>query len=435
MSATDVLVIGGGAAGLCAAAVLGEAGRSVRVIEARDRLGGRILTVRPDAASGPVELGAEFVHGAAPRTRAWLMRAGCTPVPNRGEAWRAEGGRIAIGDGVWEAIERVLALLDAKRDPDRSFAAALRTHGDRVGAADARAATAFVEGFYAAAPERVSERALADEGTEGASESARVAEGYDRLIDALAAQLDGEAVTLGRVARRVLWRRGSAEVETVAAHGGGQAETISARAVVVTVPHAVLAHDGPASLRFTPEIPELERVLGGLATGPVARIVFAFGRSPWSAPALLGSLRGGAPAPSFLHTPAERLNAYWPTVDGCGLVGWSGGARARSLPTDTTALREVALEVLAHATGAPLEPLARAALGAWSYDWSADPYSGGAYSYIVVGGADAPARLGRPVDDTLFFAGEATSAELIGTVEGALQSGERAAKAVLASAV
>jgi monoamine oxidase len=88
------------------------------------------------------------------------------------------------------------------------------------------------------------------------------------------------------------------------------------------------------------------------------------------------------------------------------------------------------LAALGGATGARIDPLARAVTGAWSHDWRTDPFSGGAYAYVLVGGVDAPARLGRTVEDTLFFAGEATSFELIGTVEGALTSGERAAEAV-----
>ena len=73
-----------------------------------------------------------------------------------------------------------------------------------------------------------------------------------------------------------------------------------------------------------------------------------------------------------------------------------------------------------------------AQLDAWSsHDWHADPFARGAYSYIGVGGVRAPRALGRPVDGTLFFAGEATNGEQIGTVAGALASGRRAAREVL----
>ena len=64
-------------------------------------------------------------------------------------------------------------------------------------------------------------------------------------------------------------------------------------------------------------------------------------------------------------------------------------------------------------------------------DWQADPYSRGGYSYVRVGGAGARERLGEPLEDTLFFAGEATDADEAGTVAGALRSGQRAARRIL----
>jgi len=71
-------------------------------------------------------------------------------------------------------------------------------------------------------------------------------------------------------------------------------------------------------------------------------------------------------------------------------------------------------------------------LDAWrSHDWCADPFARGAYSYIGVNGMTAPRALGRPVDGTLFFAGEATNGEQIGTVAGAIASGRRAAREIL----
>jgi monoamine oxidase len=69
---------------------------------------------------------------------------------------------------------------------------------------------------------------------------------------------------------------------------------------------------------------------------------------------------------------------------------------------------------------------------AYAQDWHADPYSRGGYSYVVVGGSGARERLAEPVDGTLFFAGEATDADEAGTVAGALRSGQRAAREVLA---
>src|SRR5688572_27131660 len=159
--ADGVVIVGAGVAGLMAAARLRGAGHSVRVIEARGRVGGRILTARPTGLDAPVELGAEFLHGDAPRTRRLLAEADAEPVAVEREAWRAQNGRVEPGDQVWASIERVLGRLSADRQRDRSFADFLRAEGARIPRADADAARAFVEGFFAADPERASVRALA----------------------------------------------------------------------------------------------------------------------------------------------------------------------------------------------------------------------------------------------------------------------------------
>ena len=71
----DTLIVGAGAAGLVAAAELGKHPGTVCVLEARDRLGGRIFTRREPGVSLPIELGAEFIHGRSPATFSWLARS------------------------------------------------------------------------------------------------------------------------------------------------------------------------------------------------------------------------------------------------------------------------------------------------------------------------------------------------------------------------
>src|SRR6185312_5594275 len=90
----DVIVIGGGAAGLAAAAALGRHGRSVLVLDARDRVGGRIWTRFEPALAAPVELGAEFIHGDAPETHALLRQTGAPAVDTSGEHLSLLDGRL-----------------------------------------------------------------------------------------------------------------------------------------------------------------------------------------------------------------------------------------------------------------------------------------------------------------------------------------------------
>lgn len=427
----DVLVVGAGCAGLAAAALIYEAGRQVRVLEARERLGGRVFTLRDPRAPVTVELGAEFVHGAAPLSRALLAEAGARTVPMSGEAWREGADARSVGEA-WSAIGRVLEALRADQTPDRSFADFLRAEGVRFGAEAVAAARAFVEGFHAADPERISERSLAEEGTGGAGDSDRVPAGYDTLVHHLAARLPPEAIVRERIVRRVTWRDGHVEVS--AARPGGEADALSASAVLVTVPLGVLkAPSSAAGIAFEPEIPGLHAMLAGLEAGSAVRVTLAFGRPLWGMRGLVPSPDGAGELPSFIQTPLRAFNAYWavepPTA--AALVAWSGGARSRGLAGDAEELAEHALRGLSDAFGADDRAMSEALTGAWSHDWRSDPFSLGAYTYVAVGGSDAPDQLARPVRDTVFFAGEATCGESIGTVEGALQSAGRAARNVL----
>jgi len=185
----DVLVVGAGAAGLAAARALHERGLTVRVLEARERMGGRILTLRDPASPAPLELGAEFVHGDAPLTRRLLAAAGAELVPVEALSWEAADGRVEPS-GSWERIERVLGRLETCAGPDRSFLEFLRSEPG-LDPLDAQAALGFVEGFYAADGGRISQRALAEAGGAGAAlDSLRLPGGYDALISQARVELD-----------------------------------------------------------------------------------------------------------------------------------------------------------------------------------------------------------------------------------------------------
>jgi monoamine oxidase len=117
------------------------------------------------------------------------------------------------------------------------------------------------------------------------------------------------------------------------------------------------------------------------------------------------------------------------------LTGWVGGPHAWSLVRQgREALLETALDTLARHLSIGQRTLAGLLTGFWTHDWLDDPFSRGAYSYSLVGGSEAAKVLGRPVQGTLFFAGEAIDSEQrSGTVHGAIGSGRRAATLVLRS--
>jgi monoamine oxidase len=307
-------------------------------------------------------------------------------------------------------------------------------------AKDRELLASIVEGYDAADLERASEHALSMRGEprEGPGERAqfRVASGYDRVPRWLASRLDTKRarIRLGAAATRVRWRRGEVEVT---ATGGG---TLRARCAVVTLPAGVLqARAGsPGAVAFEPDPAPIRRALSGIAMGDVCRLALVFDEPFWTDPDVVarrvprGTLGEGEAA--FVHVPGADLPTWWSAspIQAPLVVAWTGGSAARRLlaaPREELVRR--AVETLGRIWKIDPARLRRRLLDWRLHDWSADPFSRGAYSYQVVGGASAPDALARPVAGTLFFAGEATEGQRSGTVPGAIASGRRAARAVL----
>jgi monoamine oxidase len=417
--AHDADVIGAGLAGLETARRLAGAGRRVVVLEARGRIGGRVHTLREPDWPVAIEAGAEFVHGHhSPTGRA--VRDADLPtveVPDRHAEPGPAGPRPLDFAALWEPVAKRLKRLDE----DPPFAAFLNEQCRDLPASDRAHAVAYAEGFNAADTTRLSTKWLAEsEGSVGQSTGApaRIPLGYDRLAEWLAAGLTAE-IRLNTVVTAVRWRPGRVEVEA------GSGELFRGRAAVVTLPLGVLqAEPGAAgAVRFDPDPAAQRAAWSALAMGPVVKLVIRFREAAW--PADLG----------FLHTPGGPFQAWWTTrpVESTVLTGWSGGPPAASLTgLDPSGVLARSLDQLAGALAVGRDLLGGMVIDDRVFDWPADPYARGAYSYVPAGATGVARQLAEPVEDTLFFAGEATDEKFAGTTAGALASGRRAADAVAA---
>ena len=160
----DVIVIGAGAAGLMAAAELVQAGRSVLLLEARDRVGGRIWTRIEPGAQAPLELGAEWVHGHAAITRALVADAGMSVIDSSDAHWTLREGALKASDAWFEQVVRALSEAEILTAQDMSFDALLEGPLSKVLSAQERQfARTMAEGFDAADTTRASARAIASE--------------------------------------------------------------------------------------------------------------------------------------------------------------------------------------------------------------------------------------------------------------------------------
>ncbi len=430
----DVVVIGAGAAGLAAASELSRAGHTVLLLEARDRVGGRTWTRYEPDLPAPIELGAEFIHGRAPVSFELLRRVGQVPFDVSGDHWTLLSGRLSQRtEDLFGEIQQALRRAEPLRQPDLPFAQWLRS-SERYGLSQEaqRLACSFVAGFDAADPERVSTHFVAREWGAGGLLDAgqfRPQRGYGALLAALAGSLDRERVRvqLQTLVHSVSWRPGSVCIE---ADFLGQAFRVTAPCAIISLPLGVLQHtDAAEGVSFAPPLATKQQALQGLAAGAVLKVSLRFRHAFWETVD-----DGRYTQASFFHSPESPFPTFWTALPLRAplLTAWVGGPAAARLSERTTAhIVQQALESLAQ-----IFRCTHAMMGletAYLHNWQTDPLTRGAYSYVLVGGGEARAALAAPIADTLFFAGEATDGEEAATVAGALRSGERAAREVLAS--
>ena len=433
---TDVVIIGAGAAGLAAAERLHDKKRDVIVLEARDRIGGRIWTLHPESLTVPVELGAEFIHGTAEEVMEIADRAKLATVDIAQQRWVNEGGRLHRQDDLLTRIAGVMGRLE-RHTPDRSFADALARNRS-VSAKDRALAKQFIEGFEAADTRDISESSLVDDATPEETRRerriGRVVNGYDAIIDALAAPVR-DRIRLNTIVTKVKWKRGSVEVHSTDRKGRAR-PVIRARRAIIAVPLGVLqAGAGElGAIEFDPPLPEKDRAAGKMTMGAVVRVALEFDEAFWAEPRF-SSRRAGDRLETMAFLRVEGRTAFpaWWTpypVRAPLLVGWRGGPGARDLARRTRGeIIDEAIGSLATALDTSRRTVKKHLVRAHYHDWDNDPFSRGAYSYVRVGGTRAPGALAKSVEGTLYFAGEHVErGRRSGTVHGAIASGWSAAE-------
>jgi len=427
----DVAVIGAGAAGLAAARALSGAGKRVCILEARDRVGGRISTLHLPDLPIPIELGAEFIHGASETTFPIVDASALSVVqlPNDHQ-WVRNGNREPLPN-YWSAMQHVTSKIGRLRR-DIPFAEFLRRRKD-LDAHTCELARTFVEGYHAAHVERMSTLALrsADSEQEDDSDNPqfRIVNGQDSLIAFLRTGLDPQRtdLRLGTVVTDVQWSAGAVTLRCRSTTAARRTSIVQARAAVITIPIGVwkAPHEQDGAIRFDPALTEKERAIAKLETGHVVKIAFRFRERFWE-----DNGRG----PSFLHS-SDRFVPTWWTMKPLRapiLTAWAGGHSADALLAEgRDAMIDRVLDSMSAAWSVPRKRIDALLVGAFTHDWQSDPFSRGAYSYAGVGGSGMHDVLAKPMKKTLFFAGEATNSEETGTVSGAIASGLRAARELL----
>jgi monoamine oxidase len=426
----EVIVIGAGMAGLAAARALAERGISVLILEARERVGGRVFSKQVDGAT--VELGAEFVHGRAPELWALIDEAGVETTERDGAMLRAEpGAGIAEDDPQDDSMLAPLEELEAYQGDDIPFAQWLKASD--VPEWQREALLGYVEGFNAADAERIGIYGLAaQQKAEDAIDGDlawHVRGGYALLAEYLARRVRelGGTIVLGAAVRQIEWQPES--VHIVAENGA----EFHAEKCVVTLPLGVLQRANCGGIEIIPEPPAIDAARR-LAMGDALRFTMVFRRRWWE-DAPVAVARDKLREMSFLFTFAEVPRVWWtphPEPERAVLTGWVGGPQSASLAGQSAEqFGADACKTLAKVFGMAEEDIRRELISTHMHDWAGDPFSLGAYSCVPAGALDVPRAMTEPEFGTIFFAGEHTDITgHWGTVHAAIRSGLRAAEQI-----
>lgn len=424
MNDFDIIIIGAGASGLMAARKLSEAGKKTLVLEARERLGGRINTLTEEGFSSYIEAGAEFVHGKLPLTEAVLKEAEIGTYNMEGETYQVKHGAIVEQDSFIDDFSVLLSKIKELKE-DMPFALFLEKHLKEDKYKSLReSARMYAEGYDASDIKKVSSFALREEWmSEASSMSYRLKGGYGKMISFLANRSirSGAIIYHSTIVKEIRWQEGNVEVMC------SEDKIFNAKKVIITIPLGVLQlkPGSPGSITFTPEISDTYNSLQHLGYGSVIKIFLEFKDPFWEGRTSFKGKVRKMPELDFVLSDA-LIPTWWTQMQGNRnlLTGWLAGPVAKKFQDESEeALILKSLESLSYIFGTKQPFLLDHLIAKKVVNWATDPFALGAYSYATVESKQALKKLTKPIKNTIYFAGEAFyEGAAMGTVEAALSS-------------
>ncbi|HEY0678938.1 MAG TPA: NAD(P)/FAD-dependent oxidoreductase, partial [Chitinophagaceae bacterium] len=369
------------------------------------------------------------IHGDLELTIRLLNEAGIKFHETSGDLWRSVNGRLEKQHDFIEDQQELIEKLKGLQH-DMNVKEFLETYFSGEEYADLRRSlTSFVEGYDAADADHASCFALLQEmmGEEGAN--TRIEGGYMRLIDHLSSECvrNGSEIHLSTVVSSIAWKTGEVIVTTA------EGKVYTAPRLIITLPVSILqlekGSSGHVSISPLPE--NSFRAIQSLGSTGVIKVILQFKNAFWNQLAKTGSDK--PPEIGFIFSDAT-IPTWWTQLpdENAMITGWLAGPDALKLAESSEdEILRIALESLSVIFDVDLEKISSGLIAHHIRNWTADPYTRGAYAYEKVDSKNAKRILNSPLGNTIYFAGEALfEGPHHGTVEGALQSGYHVAQLI-----
>jgi monoamine oxidase len=416
-----IIIIGAGAAGLMAAQKLAKRYKII-LLEANNHIGGRVHTIKGEGFTVPVEAGAEFIHGKLPLTLRFLKEAGIQYEELRGNIYRVNNGEWIKQHEMFEGWNKLLKQMKKEKKNMTMYDFLQRHYPDEKYDEFRRHIQNFAEGFDVSDITKVSMKALYKEWSHADEKIFRIPGGHGQLISYLAKACKdkGCEIITASLIKQIDWEKNNVTVYTE------DGRKYFAEKCIVTVPVSILQKAlAKASINFTPPLDHHVKAANEAGYGTVIKVVFEFNEPFWEQYAKdVGFILGDETFPAWWTQYPRAIPL---------LTGWKGGPGATTLSnnSDEMILQE-ALGSLCAIFDIPMVVLKEKIIAAKVFNWLRDDYAGGAYSFPLISTVEAKEILNKPVDNTIFFAGEALfEGSAFGTVEAALMSGKEVAGSIM----
>jgi monoamine oxidase len=421
---TDCIIIGAGIAGLVAGDYLRKKGWGVTILEARERVGGRVWSRTDWKGKSPMDMGASWIHGVSgnPMTEQ-AQREGIRTVPfdyEKKAVYHTGGSRIApeeeqridkrfrktlrVANAAAEELSRDVSLRETFTGAEKK----LGWSSEELASLNFRAHTE-IEHEFAASLEELSAQYW-DEGEELSGGDVIVPAGLGGVVEPWAR---GQDIRFGQTVERVGYDRDGVRVKTA------QGLEIRAKKLIVTVPLGILKK---GTIVFDPPLPEEKtEAIGRIGFGNYQKTALLYDELFWDPELRLFDWVGGPTGKEW----AEWVNLY-PFTGEPALIAFHTAQAAYEIEKMTDGeISDAATDALGSALGKKVPRPKDMIVSKWGHD----PYSLGAYSFMGVGATPADrTTLGKPLAGSLYFAGEAVSENYAATMHGAYESGLAAGK-------